>query len=237
MLQLRGEHRLAVVDAIHGALFPHARRVVRRIPLALARVRVDAIGFPRLRVHEILPPVPVVRRELVRQIHLVLDVRYLVSVAAQRAGSDALLPLPVIIVVEKKHVQLVPPPLPPVAARRELELHVARLRHAELADELLGGHGVDLERALLHLGERGRARGRQQQDERRRAGRGGASHRTGRTRARHRAAVGMRGVGRDGRSFAKGSRATPEPRLEPGRRGGGPRDPCSADARVRIAAI
>jgi len=44
-----------------------------------------------------------------------------------------------------------------------------------------------------------------------------------------------RGVGRDGQSFAKGSRATPEPRLEPGRRGGGPRDPCSAEARGRIA--
>ena len=147
-----GERGLPVLDAVQGSL----RVVVRFRPVALARFEVDAVGATRFRIDKVLETVTRVRGERVRQVDRLLYVREPVPFLAQRPLLDHVAPSLVRFVAEDEDVQRVLAALPALLGGGELQRQAALLGDAEPADELLGGDAVELDRAGLNLGERGR---------------------------------------------------------------------------------
>ena len=147
-----GERGLPVLDAVQRSL----RVVVRFRPVAVAGFEVDAVGATRFWIDKVLETVTRVRGERVRQVDRLLYVRQPVPFLAQRPLLDHVAPSLVRFVAEDEDVQRVLAALPPLLGGGELQRQAALLGDAEPADELLGGDAVELDRAGLNLGERGR---------------------------------------------------------------------------------
>ena len=147
-----GERGLPVLDAVQRSL----RVVVRFRPVAVAGFEVDAVGATRFWIDKVLETVTRVRGERVRQVDRLLYVRQPVPFLAQRPLLDHVAPSLVRFVAEDEDVQRVLAAPPPLLGGGELQRQAALLGDAEPADELLGGDAVELDRAGLNLGERGR---------------------------------------------------------------------------------